>query len=381
MDTQPAGPTQNALRDRVVRSFLLGVLFLSLGLALYVVWPFIDPLIMAGVMATLFHPVQERVLRRMPGKRNLAAFITVSLVTLLIIIPFLLFLIALITQGLEIAAGVSSWLGVVDLSRLQEQPRVAQVLAWANEHLPFLRLETLDLRSQLMAASTRVGQFLLKGGTSILGNMASFVTNFAIMIFLTFYLLRDGRAMVNSLKHLSPMREDQEDRILTRIKAVTRSVFLGSFLTAICQGLAGGVAMAIVGIPPLFWGTMLGLASLVPLVGTALVWVPATAYLVIIGSYKSAIFFAAWSAVVVGSIDNFLRPFLMQGQAQMSTFYIFLAIIGGLQVFGLVGLLYGPLIIAFATVMLYIYEHEYHEVLDETHHDAQPEQPVKAGGG
>jgi predicted PurR-regulated permease PerM len=118
----------------------------------------------------------------------------------------------------------------------------------------------------------------------------------------------------------------------------------------------------------------------VPVVGTALVWVPATAYLVLIGSYKSAVFFALWCAIIVGSIDNFLRPFLMQGQAQMSPFYIFLAIIGGLQVFGLAGVLYGPLIIAFATVMLYIYRSEYHEVLDEVHEDSTLPPPEDAGG-
>ncbi len=356
-------------RDKIVRSFLVAVLVLSLGLALYVVWPFADPLIMGAVMATLFYPTQRWILRKLPGKRNLAALITVLLITLVIVIPVLVFLAALISQGMEMATRVSDWLGHVDLARLQENPRIAQLLAGMRRYLPFVHLEGEELRTQLVAASTGLGQALLKSGTSILGNAVDFVVDFAIMLFLTFYFLRDGKAMVNTVKHLSPLRSGQEERILARIKAVTRSVFLGSFLTAVCQGLAGGIAMAVVGIPALFWGTVLGLASLVPVVGTALVWVPATAYLVFLGSYKSAVFFAAWCAIIVGSIDNFLRPFLMQGQAQMSPFYIFLAIIGGLQVFGLAGLLYGPLIIAFATVMLYIYRSEYHEVLDEVHED------------
>lgn len=367
-------------RDKVVRPFLVAVLFLSLGLALYVIWPFIDPIIMGAVMATLFHPLQGWILRRLPGKRNLAALITVILITLVIVIPVLLFLAALISQGIEMAAQASLWLGEVDLARLQENPRVAQMLAWVQAHLPFVHLEGEELRAQLVGVSTGLGQALLKGGTSILGNAVNFVVSFAIMLFLTFYFLRDGKAMVSTAKHLSPLRSGQEERILARIKAVTRSVFVGSFLTALCQGLAGGIAMAIVGIPPLFWGTVLGLASLVPVVGTALVWVPATAYLVLIGSYKSAVFFALWCAIIVGSIDNFLRPFLMQGQAQMSPFYIFLAIIGGLQVFGLAGVLYGPLIIAFATVMLYIYRSEYHEVLDEVHEDSTLPPPEDAGG-
>jgi predicted PurR-regulated permease PerM len=105
--------------------------------------------------------------------------------------------------------------------------------------------------------------------------------------------------------------------------------------------------------------------SFIPVVGTALVWVPAVGYLLLLGKIKSAIFLATWCAVLVGSIDNFLRPFFMRGQADMSTFYIFLAILGGVQFFGLAGIIYGPLILGFARVMLYIYQIEYRDFLEE----------------
>jgi predicted PurR-regulated permease PerM len=143
------------------------------------------------------------------------------------------------------------------------------------------------------------------------------------------------------------------------MKAVGRSVLLGGFLTMLCQGVAGAIGFAIVGIPAFFWGTVLGFSSLVPVVGTALVWIPAVAYLAAVGEIKGAIFLSLWSIVVVGSIDNFLRPFLMRGEGKMSTLYLFLAIIGGVKYFGMAGILYGPLILGLASVMLAIYRVEY----------------------
>lgn len=118
-------------------------------------------------------------------------------------------------------------------------------------------------------------------------------------------------------------------------------------------------------LPALFWGTVMAFSSLIPVVGTALVWVPAAGYLAMAARWKSAIFLIIWGVVVVGSVDNFLRPFLMRGKEGVSPFYIFLTIIGGIQLFGLAGILYGPLILGFATVMLYIYQVEYQDVLGD----------------
>ena len=357
-------PPSHRRPDGLVRPFLLGMLFIALGLAMYVLWPFLNPIIMAGVLAALFFPVQQRLDRRLGHRPNVAALLVVLLITVVIVFPALLVTSMLTAEGLQVAASISAWLGDVDVMNLESNPRIAQALAWADRTFPYLDVSGSEIRTQLIALSKNFGQFLVSSGTGLLGNVAMLLTNFGIMIFACFYLVRDGERLVRSVKYLSPLREAQEDRILERIKGVIRSVFVGSFLTAVCQGVAGGIGLAIVGIPGFFWGTMLGFASLVPVVGTALVWIPATVYLFLVGSWKSGVFLALWSMIIVGSIDNFLRPYLMQGQARMSPFTLFLGIIGGIQVFGLAGLLYGPLVMAFAAVMLYIYQHEYQELLD-----------------
>jgi predicted PurR-regulated permease PerM len=183
------------------------------------------------------------------------------------------------------------------------------------------------------------------------------------MIFVAFYLVRDGGEMVSGIRYYIPLRVEQEDRIINGIRVVTKSVLLGTFLTAVCQGLVGGIALAILGFPGLFWGTMTALASLIPLVGGYLIWVPIALYLLLLGEVKSAVLLAIWSTVASGIIDNFVRPLLMKGKSKMSPFYIFLAILGGVQYFGLKGILYGPLILSFAMIMLFIYGVEYRDEL------------------
>ncbi len=350
----------------IIRPFLLLILLGALALSFRLLQPFINPIILATVLAGLFHPLQRRIFKRFPrGSRSLISLAMVALITLVIILPVFVFVMALVDQGIQLSATVREWAAAGKFASLQQHPYVDQTLEWIAEKLPFVKLDDLDLQAQALALAKILSEFFLRHGAGMLGNLALLLTNFFIMMFIVFYFLRDGETMIKRIKHLSPLREEQENRIFAKVSGVSRSVLMGSLLTAVLQGIVGGVGMAIVGIPALFWGTMLAFASLVPVVGTALVWIPATGYLLLIGHWKSAIFFALWSAVVVGSIDNFLRPYLMRGSAGMSPFWIFLAILGGVQLFGLAGLLYGPLIIGFAMVMLMIYEEEFQQYLQE----------------
>jgi predicted PurR-regulated permease PerM len=162
-----------------------------------------------------------------------------------------------------------------------------------------------------------------------------------------------------------PLSRSQEDKLLDEIEKVSKSAVMGSFLTALAQGFAGGIGMLIVGFPALFWGTVMGFASFIPVVGTALIWLPAAAYLFITGDTGWGIFLTIWSIAVVGSIDNLLRPFLMQGSAGMNTLLIFFSLLGGLHSFGLMGLIYGPLIFAITIVLFNIYEEEFQNFLSQ----------------
>lgn len=345
------------------RPFLLGVLFFSLYLSYLVLVPFIHVLIIAIVLSSLFSPLQAYLSRLYGGRPNLAALSVIFILAFVLALPVFFFMSALVGQGIDTVNKLNEWLKSGSIQNLITDPRVHAYYEWAQEKLPFLDLQHLDISTHLLSISKNVGQFVLGKSAAILGNIVSLVTQFFIMVFIIFYMLSDGVRMLETARYYSPLRKEQEDRILDGVRVVARSVLLGSFFTAVSQGLVGGVGLALVGIPGVFWGTVMAFSSLIPLIGTALVWVPASVYLVLIGGWKKALFLVLWCIVLVGSIDNFLRPFLMRGQGKLSPFYIFLAIIGGVQYFGLIGVLYGPLILSFAMIMLYIYGVEYAEEL------------------
>jgi len=350
-------------QNRGYRPFLLMVLFLSLYLAYLILGPFVHILVLAIVLASLFYPVQMFFVRLYRGRKNLAALTIVFIITFALAIPVFFFVSAMVAQGLDSINQINEWLKAGNLQNLAEDPKTLRAIAWAHQHLSFLDLNKINLQSHLMGISKSLGQFLLSKVATLLGNAATLVSDFFIMIFIVFYLVRDGKEMMNYGRYYSPLRKEQEDRIFDGIGLVARSVLLGSFLTALAQGLVGGIGLAFVSIPGLFWGTVMGFASLIPIVGTSLVWIPTVIYLVLLGKMNSAIFLLLWCVVLMGIIDNFLRPFLMKGEGKMSPFFIFLAIIGGVQYFGLAGILYGPLILSFAMIMLYIYGVEYREDL------------------
>ncbi|MEM5787377.1 MAG: AI-2E family transporter [Syntrophobacteraceae bacterium] len=355
-------------RPRGYTPFLLVILFFSFYMAYLILFPFLDTLILAIVLASLFNPVQVFLVRVLRGRKNMAALLVVFLIIFAVAIPVFFFTSTLVSQGLETVNKVNDWLRAGNLQKMTEDARINEYIAWLQERLPFFELNKTEIANNLLLISRNLGQFLLSKAAIIAGNVAHLVAQFFIMIFIAFYLVRDGGDMVRNARYFSPMRADQEDRIIDGIRVVAKSVLLGTFLTAVCQGVAAGIGLKIVGFPGLFWGTMSGVASLIPLVGANLVWVPIALYLVLLGNFGSAIFLAIWSVVLVGSIDNIVRPMLMQGKSKMSPFYIFLAIIGGVQYFGLKGILYGPLILSFAMIMLYIYGVEYKDELTESKH-------------
>jgi predicted PurR-regulated permease PerM len=356
------------------RPFLLVVLFISFYLAFLILRPFLHTIVLAIILASLFYPLQMHLIKFYRGRTNAAALTVVAVITLLVIIPVFFFISALVSQGLESINRINEWISAGNMQRLLEQPEIVSYTTWIRKHLGFFGLTKVDLQEYLLQVSKSLGQFLLGRGMGLMRDVASVVFHFFVMIFVTFYLVRDGQEMLAGIKDLSPLREDQENRIINKTKMVARSALLGNFLTALCQGAAGGIGLAIVGIPPVFWGTLIGISSLIPFVGTSLVWIPAVAYLMLVGKWKAGIFLILWAVFFVGAIDNFLRPFLMRRQDIMSSFYIFLSIIGGVSYFGLAGILYGPLILGFAAVMLYIYQMEYRNM------PGQDKDPVKGSG-
>ncbi len=343
---------------------LLALLLFGLYLAFRIFSPFLHTFILAAVLAAIFHPVQFRLVDRLGRSQAVASVMVLAVVVVCVAMPTGFFLGGLATQGVQSVAKLNHWLTDANLSDLIHQSPLQSALDWAYAHFPGMVLTEADIQANILSVSRRLGQELLTFGTHFLGNAVSILFQFLLMLFILFFLLKDGTKWLETLRRLTPLRRHQEDAIIDSLRKVSRAVLVGGLMVALLQGLVGGVGLALVGIPGLFWGTMMGFASLIPIVGTGLIWLPASVWLLIQGSWPAAVFLLLWSGLLVTSIDTFLRPYFMKGASGVSTLFIFLAVIGGLQTFGALGILYGPLILSFTMAMINIYSEEYRERLD-----------------
>ena len=350
-------------KSSVYSFFLLAVLGFSLFLAWLVLRPFLHTLILATIFTTIFYPLYARFLRYYRGRKYLAVATVLGVVFFGGFIPVFFFLFGLVVQGIDSITVLSSWIDNSTMGELAARLHINEYLAWFETNVSFVDWRKITLQDSMLQAGKNVGELLLVWGKGFLADTASLVLHFFLMLFIMFYFFLDGPRLVKTLKHLSPLRPEHEEAVFRSLHVVSRSVFVGGLLTACLQGLVGGIGLWIIGVPALFWGAVLGFASLVPIVGTALVWVPVEMYLVLHAKWQLVIFFACWNILFGGCIDNFIRPMLMRGASGLSSLYLFLSIMGGVQVFGVKGLLYGPLTLSFALAMLRIYEEEYADML------------------
>ena len=342
--------------------FILGLLAVGLYFAYILLRPFANTLILAVVFAALFAPVYGFFLKKFNGRGSLASFVVLIFVTFVVIVPLVILITGLIPQMRHSVTSITAWLSEGNLDAIFTN-YLNPFFEWLHKEAPFLDVTAESAKADVLDSARRVGQELLGLSANFVGRTLTFLMHFLLFLVALFFFLKDGSSMIARLKYLTPLREEQQERILDTLRRVSRSVLAGGFLVAALQGTAGGIGLAIVGIPPLFWGTVMALSAFVPVVGTGLVWVPAVCFLLFTGAWKSALFLAIWCGVLVASIDTFLRPYLMRDASGVPILFLFLAILGGIQAFGVFGLLYGPIILTFAVVMLKIYADEYQEQL------------------
>jgi len=356
-------PVKEQIRAR--RLFLLALLFFFIYLVFLVFRPYVGTMVFASVLTSVCYPFHKKIIKRCKDRKNLAAFITAALLVIIVVVPLVSFSAALVQQGIETVGRVNGWLKAGNLEEVLSGKWVQPLHGMAEGILRRVGVKQINLQKALMNASSSLGEVVLSWGKEFLGNVSGLVIRFVLLVVLVFYLLRDGPVILKRLQDLSPLSKEQEERLIERTRALSSQVVWANVATGVAQGIAGGIGFWISGIPALFWGTIMAFTSLIPAVGTALVWLPAVGYLLLVGSWGKGLFLAIWSVVVVGSIDNFLRPFLMNEKGGISSIYLFFAILGGIQFFGIVGILYGPLILGVAAILLYLYELEYSAVLTE----------------
>lgn len=329
---------------------LLGLL--GLGYLLYLVLsPFLAPIAWALFIAFLVYPLHRRLVRRLGGRAALSAALLTVLVFLVVIGPLTGLGAAFAQQATDLAKYVQEF--VVEhkpatASDLAELPVLGPAIDWLQDNAG------VSL-AQIQAWAIEGAQAVLKSAASLgraafLGALGT-VVGFALMMFILFFAIRDGRGWMETARDLVPMSATERARLFQHLASVTRAMVYGSGITALVQGTLIGIGFAIVGLPsPVVFGVLAALAALIPMVGTPVVWVPATIALAAQDRWGAALFMLLWG-VFVTTIDNFLRPWLVSGRADVGTLTVFLGVLGGVSAFGPIGVILGPLVLATAIAL------------------------------
>ena len=334
-------------------TIFLAVTALVAYLCLRILSPFVNVIAWSTVLAITFHPVHEALARR-TGHKSLAALLTSALVVVAFLLPLLLMFTLALNQLLVLGQTLQKTFtagGAIDTSSPWGQAYVwvmsrvgldgAGVAAWVQQHASDV--------AQLAA------QYTLSLAASITGAIVSFI----FIIFAMFLLFRDGDRIVERIPDFLPFDRRRSEAILLRIRDVIYGGVYGVVVIALLQGVLCGGMFGILGVPSAaLWGMVTVLTSVMPIVGSAAVWIPGTIYLALNGQWISAVILAAWGALAISGVDNFLRPRLVGGRVGLSELAMFFALLGGLQVFGILGIVLGPVVFAIAASIVQVLSDE-----------------------
>ena len=327
------------------RGFLVLLLAVATLAFLWVTAPFAGAVLWGVIAAVLFTPLNVRLLQAMPGRRNIPALLTLLVIVAVVIIPAILLGAALLHEATGTYARIRS--GEIDLGHLFIEMK-AHLPGWMQKWLESVGL--VDLNSVQAKISRSLGDSFeaVAGQILSIGQGAfGFFLALGVMLYLTFFLLRDGDAIAAKVERAIPLPADQRDALVARFITVIRATIKGSLIVAILQGGIGGIIFWALGIQAaLLWGVAMGVFSLFPAIGTGLVWVPVTLYLLATGAIWQGIVLGLCGFFIISSVDNIVRPILVGRDARMPDYVVLISTLGGFEMMGFNGFVVGPVIAA-----------------------------------
>lgn len=329
------------LQQKVFLTLLL-VVSIAFG---WILWPFYGALFWGTVLAIMFEPFHRQLLVAMPGRKNSAALLTLLLSLVVVIFPLALVTAALVQEGTAVYEEIRS--GSLDFGAYFQQI-IDALPAWIVRLLDRFDMGNLmAMQEKLSTAAAEGGQRIATQALAIGQITFEFIVSFGIMLYLLFFFLRDGRSLSRKIKEAIPLSNEHKRNLFGKFTTVIRATVKGNIVVAIVQGALGGVMFWILGIQsPLLWGVAMAFLSLLPAVGTALIWGPVAIYFLFTGAIWQGVVLIAFGVLVIGLVDNVLRPILVGKDTQMPDYVVLISTLGGMALFGLNGFVIGPVIAA-----------------------------------
>lgn len=324
--------------------------------------PFLFSALWAGLLAHMAFPLHLRLTRLFAGREMLSAAVLTIGAMAIVVAPLVVMGIMLVREAGVAEQEIRTWISGGGLQRLPEQlATIPMIGSWLQSALAGDATPAVSLEQSVLTGVKELSQFLIGGMGGLLKNTFALIVNFFMMLLILFFLFKDGRQWLLVLLELVPMEESHKSKIMIRLDQTIRAVVKGVLVTAIVQGLLAGMAYVALSVPfPMGLTALTIVLAPIPFGGTGLVWLPVALYLFWIGMAGKALAMLAWGIGVVSMVDQFLRPWLIGQDVQIPVLLLVLSVLGGLALYGLLGLFIGPILVSLLMTAAQIYREEYH---------------------
>ena len=352
----------NRSSPNIILWFFLALFLISCFLIGKLFWPFLSVIVLAAVVTGVFQPVFLYLNRKM--NPSLASLATCTIIFILLFVPIVFFVGIISTEAYDLYLMGK---GAVLSNNVQDFLKESTILDRTNQVLAKYGLEFSgeQLQSGISQIGRTVGFFLYNQASSIASNVFNFLIYFFFMLLITYYLLVDGKGLISFIFDLSPLPKEQDEKLLQKFKDIATAILIGNGLGGLIQGVLGGVVFSLFGFSsPFLWGVIMALLAFLPIVGIGVVFIPAGIYLIFVGRLGAGVFFVIFYVILSGCIEYIFKPKLVGNRVQMHTLLVVLSIIGGLKLFGILGIIYGPLVVTAFLTLTDIYHASYQRLVD-----------------
>ncbi|MDY6790217.1 MAG: AI-2E family transporter [Thermodesulfobacteriota bacterium] len=347
--------------DMILWVFLI-YFFISIFFLGWLLWPFVSTIILAAVVTGIFSPVYNYFCKKL--RASLASLVTCLVIFFIIFVPIVFFVGILSKEAYDVYLMAK---GAVLSDNIRNLIEGSKAIDKANLILANFNIVITgeDLNKAISEVGRVVGLFLYDQARAITSNVLKFLVNSFFMLLIIYYLLIDKQRLHAFILNISPLPDDQDDKLFRKFKDMAGAVLIGNGLGGLIQGILGGIVFAVFGLKsPFFWGVIMGLVAFLPIVGIGIIFIPVALYLFLVGRIASGIFFIIFYIILSGGIEYIFKPKLVGQRVQMHTLLVFLSIIGGLKLFGILGIIYGPLIITAFLTLTDIYKTSYQKLVE-----------------
>jgi predicted PurR-regulated permease PerM len=346
----------------LAKPFLLILVALVLIGCYLVFRPFLTEIFVAAVMASVFYAPYVRFSKFLKGSDRLAAILMCLLLLVIIILPT----IKLISYAGE--ASVNTYNTTVEFFNNHTVSDLFKTEFFQRGTLRYLNLGSFvsndTFKDTLLSVLKQSSNWLLSGATVALRETTDFIISLILIVLTMYFFFVDGKKMLQKLMRLVPLSDKYNEEIFQKFRAVSKTTFVSTFVAAAAQGLVGAIGFAIVGFPPFLAGVMIALLSLLPYIGATIFYIPVGLYYLLVGDIWQGIFILLWGTLIIGTIDNIIRAYMIKDEAEINPIFVLFAILGGIVLFGFWGVILGPLIVALAVTVFHIYELEFCGLLE-----------------